>query len=34
MRNDSRATLPVLGNRYVDEHIRLVGLGDVMARNA
>jgi hypothetical protein len=28
MRNDSRATLPVQGNRYPDEHIRLVGLGD------
>ena len=27
MRNDSRATLPVQGNRYPDEHIRLVGLG-------
>ncbi len=34
MRNDSRATLPVQGNRYPDEHIRLVGLGDVMATNA
>jgi len=25
MRNDSRATLPVQGNRYADEHIRRVG---------
>ena len=34
MRNDSRATLRVHGNRYPDEHIQLVGLGDVMATNA
>ena len=27
MRNDSRATLPVQGNRYPHEHIQLVGLG-------
>ena len=26
MRNDSRATLPVQGNRYPDEHTRHVGL--------
>jgi hypothetical protein len=34
MRNDSRATLPVQGNRYLDEHIQRVGLGDDMATNA